>query len=85
MIRILTDSAADLTARDTADIPGLTIVPLNVLFEDGTTIRDGVDMTRADSMTAWQGQTSCPAPASPAPSALSGSLRRPRRRGMRWW
>ena len=48
MIRILTDSAADLTAKDAAAIPGLHIVPLNVLFENGDTIRDGVDMTRAE-------------------------------------
>ena len=48
MIRILTDSAADLTAKEAAAIPGLVVVPLNVLFEDGETIRDGVDMSRAE-------------------------------------
>lgn len=44
MIRILTDSAADLTPQD-AGQPGVSIVPLHVLFEDGTSVRDGVDIT----------------------------------------
>ena len=43
MIRILTDSAADLTPAD-ATRPGVTVVPLHVLFADGETILDGVVM-----------------------------------------
>ena len=70
MIRILTDSAADLTARDTADIPGLTIVPLNVLFEDGTTIRDGVDMTRAEFYDRLAGANKLPRTSQPSPECF---------------
>ena len=33
MIRILTDSAADLTAAEAAR-PGVTVIPLQVLFAD---------------------------------------------------
>ena len=35
MIRILTDSASDLTATDSAR-PGVYTVPLSVTFADGT-------------------------------------------------
>lgn len=44
MIRILTDSAADLTAAEAAR-PGVTVIPLQVLFADGTSARDGVDIS----------------------------------------
>ena len=70
MIRILTDSAADLTDRDTADIPGLSIVPLNVLFEDGTTIRDGVDMTRAEFYDRLAGANKLPRTSQPSPECF---------------
>ena len=70
MIRILTDSAADLTAKEAAAIPGLVVVPLNVLFEDGETIRDGVDMSRAEFYDRLEAADSCPAPASPSPESF---------------
>ena len=44
MVRIITDSAADLTAPETQQ-PGVFVIPITVLFEDGTLVRDGVDMT----------------------------------------
>ena len=44
MIRILTDSAADLTCADAA-LPGVTVVPLQVNFANGDTALDGVDIT----------------------------------------
>ena len=44
MIRILTDSASDLTATDSAR-PGVYTVPLSVTFADGTGGLDGVDLT----------------------------------------
>lgn len=70
MIRILTDSAADLTAGDAAAIPGLHIVPLNVLFEDGETIRDGIDMTRADFYHRLQKADKLPRTSQPSPEAF---------------
>ena len=39
MIRIVTDSAADLTAEQLS-VPGIFVVPLSVTFADGTTQLD---------------------------------------------
>ena len=44
MIRILTDSASDILPAEAEQL-GVTIIPLNVTLEDGTVLRDGVDMT----------------------------------------
>ena len=44
MIRILTDSASDILPAEAKQL-GVTIIPLNVTLEDGTVLRDGVDMT----------------------------------------
>lgn len=43
MIRILTDSASDILPAE-AELLGVTVIPLNVTFEDGAVIRDGVDL-----------------------------------------
>lgn len=47
MLRILTDSAADILPDEAAEL-GVDVVPLNVTFEDGSVIRDGVDMTPSE-------------------------------------
>ena len=44
MIRILTDSASDILPAEAEQL-GVTVIPLNVTLEDGTVLRDGVDMT----------------------------------------
>ncbi len=44
MIRILTDSTADILPHEAARL-GLELVPLQVTFEDGMSYRDGLDMT----------------------------------------
>ena len=44
MIRILTDSASDILPAEAEQL-GVTGIPLNVTLEDGTVLRDGVDMT----------------------------------------
>lgn len=44
MVRIITDSAADLTALDLGQT-GVQVIPVRVLFEDGVEICDGVDLT----------------------------------------
>ena len=45
MIRIVTDSAADLTAAELS-VPGVFVVPLSVTFADGTTQLDDGTMTK---------------------------------------
>ncbi len=45
MVHIITDSAADLTVQQAGE-PGVTVIPMGVLFDDGTFVRDGVDLTR---------------------------------------
>ena len=50
MIRIVTDSAADLTARD-LETPGVTVVPMGITFADGTATVDDGSMTK-DEWTA---------------------------------
>ena len=44
MIRILTDSASDILPAEAQQL-GVSVIPLNVTLEDGTVLRDGVDMT----------------------------------------
>jgi len=44
MIRILTDSASDILPAEAEQL-GVTVIPLNVTLEDGTVLRDGIDMT----------------------------------------
>ena len=44
MIRILTDSASDILPAEAQEL-GITVIPLNVTLEDGTVLKDGVDMT----------------------------------------
>ena len=78
MIRIVTDSAADLTAEQLS-VPGIFVVPLSVTFADGTTqLDDGTNFS-----SAWQRTASCPVQASPARPALCRCMRMPPQRGMR--
>ena len=44
MIRILTDSTADILPEEAKQL-GLLLVPLQVTFEDGITYRDGMDLS----------------------------------------
>ena len=55
MIRILTDSASDLTATDSAR-PGVYTVPLSVTFADGTgglVYLCGITVASVDQMPAY--------------------------------
>ena len=47
MIRILTDSACDILPAEAQQL-GVTVIPLNVTLEDGTVLRDGIDMTPSE-------------------------------------
>ena len=69
MIRILTDSAADLTPAD-ANRPGGTVVPLHVLFADGETILDGVDMTGDEYYARLSVESKLPRTSQPSPDTF---------------
>ena len=47
MIRILTDSACDILPAEAQQL-GVTVIPLNVTLEDGTVLRDGIEMTPSE-------------------------------------
>ena len=66
MIRILTDSAADLTPVD-AGQPGVMVVPLHVTFENGESVRDGVDITGEEFYTRLLSAEKLPRTSQPSP------------------
>ena len=66
MIRILTDSAADLTPAD-RDRPGVTVVPLQVVFSNGDTALDGVDITGDAYYERLKGEEKLPRTSQPSP------------------
>ena len=66
MIRILTDSAADLTPADRA-CPGVTVVPLQVVFSNGDTALDGVDITGDAYYERLKGEEKLPRTSQPSP------------------
>ena len=60
MIRIVTDSAADLTAEELS-VPGIFVVPLSVTFADGTTQLDDGTMTKDEFFSPFgRGQQAAP-------------------------
>ncbi|MDD4851525.1 MAG: DegV family protein [Gemmiger sp.] len=69
MIRILTDSAADLAPSE-SNAPGVHVVPLNVLFENGDTLRDGVDIDRAGFYTRLLTADKLPCTSQPSPESF---------------
>ena len=83
MIRIVTDSAADLTAEQLS-VPGIFVVPMSVTFADGTTQLDDGTMTKDEFFVRLaEDIAGGPAPASPARPALCRCMRMPPQRGMR--
>ena len=60
MIRILTDSACDILPAEAQQL-GVTVIPLNVTLEDGTVLRDGIDMTPSEYYTHLAACTASPA------------------------
>lgn len=66
MIRILTDSTADLLPYEAARL-GVELVPLQVTFEDGMSYRDGLDMTPDEFYTRLEGCKALPTTSQPAP------------------
>ena len=66
MIRILTDSASDILPEEAEQL-GVTVIPLNVTFEDGSVIRDGVDMTPTEYYTRLAACHKLPTTSQPSP------------------
>ena len=66
MIRILTDSASDILPAEAEQL-GVTIIPLNVTLEDGTVLRDGVDMTPSAYYEILAGCRKLPTTSQPSP------------------
>ena len=67
MVRILTDSAADFTPAE-AEKLGITVIPLNVTFEDGSVIRDSIDMTPDEYYQALSHCKKLPTTSQPSPA-----------------
>ena len=68
MIRIVTDSAADLTARD-LDIPGVFVVPMGITFADGTSTEDDGTMTKDEFFARLAEDSKLPRTSQPSPAA----------------
>ena len=66
MIRILTDSASDILPAEAEQL-GVTVIPLNVTLEDGTVLRDGVDMTPSAYYEVLAGCRKLPTTSQPSP------------------
>ena len=80
MIRILTDSASDILPAEAAQL-GVDVIPLNVTLEDGTVIRDGVDLTPSEYYEHMAGCKKLPTTSQPSPELFESSTpRRCRRR-----
>lgn len=69
MIRIITDSAADLTAAELA-APNVFAVPMTVTFADGTSCEDDGTMTRDEFFTRLAADSKLPRTSQPSPAAF---------------
>lgn len=76
MIRILTDSASDILPAEAAQL-GVDVIPLNVTLEDGTVIRDGVDLTPSEYYEHMAGCKKLPTTSQPSLSCSKSSTPRP--------
>ncbi len=66
MIRILTDSASDILPAEAEQL-GVTVIPLNVTLEDGTILRDGIDMTPTEYYAHMASCRKLPTTSQPSP------------------
>lgn len=69
MIRIITDSAADLTARE-LEQPGVVVVPMAITFEDGTSQEDDGSMTKDEFFVRLASDSKLPRTSQPSPAAF---------------
>ena len=66
MIRILTDSASDILPAEAEQL-GVTVIPLNVTLEDGTVLRDGMDLTPGEYYAHLSSCRKLPTTSQPSP------------------
>ena len=83
MIRILTDSACDILPAEAQQL-GVTVIPLNVTLEDGTVLRDGIDMTPSEYYAHLAACRKLPT-TSPARSSSSSCIWTLLPPGTRYW
>lgn len=69
MIRILTDSAADLTAAE-LNAPGVTVVPMTVTFMDGSSQEDDGTMTKDEFFARLAEDSKLPRTSQPSPASF---------------
>ena len=69
MIRIVTDSAADLTAEE-LNAPGVIVVPMTVTFMDGTSQEDDGTMTKDDFFARLASDSKLPCTSQPSPASF---------------
>ena len=69
MIRIVTDSAADLTAAE-LNAPGVIVVPMTVTFMDGTSQEDDGTMTKDDFFARLASDSKLPRTSQPSPASF---------------
>ena len=74
MIRIVTDSAADLTKNELS-LPGVYVVPMTVTFADGTNVEDDGSMTRDEYFTRLAGESKLPRTSQPSPESFMKAFR----------
>lgn len=74
MIRILTDSASDILPAE-AELLGVTVIPLNVTYEDGAVIRDGVDLTPGEYYASLAKCRKLPTTSQPSPELFEAFFR----------
>lgn len=80
MIHIITDSGADLEPQEYGRT-GVSVVPMNVSFEDGTGIADDGTMTKDEFFARLAGETRLPRTSQPSPEAFMKVLAQVRERG----
>jgi DegV family protein with EDD domain len=68
-VKIVTDSVSDITPAIATDL-GITVVPLNVVF-DAVTYRDGVDMTTDEFYQRLESSQISPTTSTPAPHVFA--------------
>lgn len=69
MIRIITDSAADLTTQE-QQAPGVVVVPMAITFEDGSSIEDDGQMTKDEFFERLAADSKLPRTSQPSPAAF---------------
>lgn len=69
MIRIITDSAADLTLQEQAQ-PGVVVVPMAITFEDGSSVEDNGQMTKDEFFERLAADSKLPRTSQPSPAAF---------------